>query len=155
MQTRGYRTTRDRRYHHHMASATETLSVTTRSRDQLVEMTTDVQSIVARSGVQSGRAIVYVPHTTAGVTINENADPDVVHDMIAQLDLMVPWEQPFYRHNEGNSAAHLKASMMGSSVTVLIDAGHLVLGTWQGIYFCEFDGPRSRSVLVKLVADPA
>ena len=150
-----YRTASDRRYHHEMSSTTETLSVTTRSRDQLVEMTTDVQYIVARSGVQSGQAVVFVPHTTAGVTINENADPDVVHDMIAQLDLMVPWEQPFYRHNEGNSAAHVKASMVGSSVTVLIEAGHLVLGTWQGIYFCEFDGPRSRSVLVKLMADSA
>ena len=95
---------------------------------------------------------MYVPHTTAGITINENADPDVVHDFLKQLDEMAPWDQPFYRHAEGNSAAHVKASMMGSSVTVLIDAGRPVLGRWQGIWFCEFGGPRTREVLVQVCA---
>jgi secondary thiamine-phosphate synthase enzyme len=130
----------------------KTLNVNTRNRDQFVEITQLVQAAVDQAAVQTGRAIVYVPHTTAGVTINENADPDVVHDMLKQLDEMVPWRQPFYRHAEGNSASHVKASMMGSSVTVLIESGQLVLGTWQGIYFCEFDGPRTRKVHVQLDA---
>jgi secondary thiamine-phosphate synthase enzyme len=129
----------------------QTFPVRTDRRDQMVEITDAVRDLVRASGVTSGRVIVYVPHTTAGVTINENADPDVVHDFLRQLEVMVPWEQPFYRHNEGNSAAHVKASMMGSSVTVLIDQGNLVLGTWQGIYFCEFDGPRQRTVIVDVV----
>jgi secondary thiamine-phosphate synthase enzyme len=130
----------------------KTLNVNTRNRDQFVEITQLVQAAVDQAAVQTGRAIVYVPHTTAGVTINENADPDVMHDMLKQLDEMVPWRQPFYRHAEGNSASHVKASMMGSSVTVLIESGQLVLGTWQGIYFCEFDGPRTRKVHVQLDA---
>ncbi len=124
--------------------------VPTHDRDQMIEVTGTIRKIVADSSVQNGRATVYVPHTTAGVTINENADPDVVHDMLKQLDLMVPWSQPFYRHAEGNSASHVKASMMGSSVTVLIQDGRLVLGTWQGVWFCEFDGPRTRKVHVCL-----
>lgn len=107
--------------------------------------------MVQESGVQSGYVIVYVPHTTAGVTINENADPDVVHDMLLQLDQMVPWSQPFYRHMEGNTASHVKASMMGSSATIFIEDGRLVLGTWQGIYLCEFDGARTRKVHVKII----
>jgi secondary thiamine-phosphate synthase enzyme len=102
--------------------------------------------------VRSGYAIVYVPHTTAGVTINENADPDVVHDVLRQLDAMVPWKQPFFRHVEDNSASHIKASLIGSSVMVIVQDGSLVLGTWQGIYFCEFDGPRTRKVHVKVVS---
>jgi len=127
------------------------LSVKTDRRDQYIAITDRVQGIVRESGVRSGVAIVYVPHTTAGVTINENADPDVVHDTLKQLDAMVPWSQPFYRHAEGNSASHVKASMVGSSVMVLIDGGRLVLGTWQGIFFCEFDGPRTRKVVVKVM----
>ncbi|MDP6505942.1 MAG: secondary thiamine-phosphate synthase enzyme YjbQ, partial [Planctomycetota bacterium] len=126
------------------------LQVSTSQRDQFVEITGDVQQIVNDAAVQSGQAIVYVPHTTAGITINENADPDVAHDMLKQLDVIVPWRQPFYRHAEGNSASHVKASMMGSSLTVLIEDGRLVLGTWQGIWFCEFDGPRHRTVHVKV-----
>jgi secondary thiamine-phosphate synthase enzyme len=122
----------------------------TRQRSQMVEITGEVRRRAAAAGVDAGRATVYVPHTTAGITINENADPDVVHDFLAQLDQMVPWEQPFYRHGEGNSAAHVKASMMGSSVTVLIEAGELQLGRWQGIWFCEFDGPRTREVWVRV-----
>lgn len=116
----------------------------------MVELTHELHALVKDSGVTTGRLTVYVPHTTAGVTINENADPDVVHDFLKQLDEMVPWNQPFYRHGEGNSAAHVKASMMGFSSTVFIDQGKLVLGTWQGVWFCEFDGPRSRHVMVQI-----
>jgi secondary thiamine-phosphate synthase enzyme len=119
----------------------------------MVEITDRVRRVIEQSGIKSGAAIVYVPHTTAGVTINENADPDVVHDFLKQLDVMVPWRQPFYRHAEGNSAAHVKASMMGFSAHVIIESGRLVLGTWQGIWFCEFDGPRQRKVHVKLIAE--
>jgi secondary thiamine-phosphate synthase enzyme len=126
------------------------LTVETRHRSQMLDITDRVQRLVADSGVRRGSAIVYVPHTTAGITINENADPDVVHDFLEQLDRTVPWEQPFYRHGEGNSAAHVKASMMGSSCTVLIDNGKLRLGTWQGVWFCEFDGPRTRKVWVQI-----
>jgi secondary thiamine-phosphate synthase enzyme len=124
--------------------------VDTKQRDQMVDVTGRVQALVDESGVAEGTVVVYVPHTTAGVTINENADPDVVHDMLRQLDEMVPWSQPFYQHNEGNSASHVKATMVGSSVTVLIERGRLQLGTWQGIWFCEFDGPRRRQVWVKV-----
>ena len=126
------------------------LTIPTRSRSQMVEITIEVQRAVKQSGVADGQVVVFVPHTTAGITINENADPDVVHDFLEQLDEMVPWSQPFYRHAEGNSAAHVKASMMGSSVTVLIESGKLVLGTWQGLWLCEFDGPRSRQVVVAI-----
>lgn len=129
------------------------LEVKTQSRSQMVEITQSVQSLVSDTRTQTGSVTVYVPHTTAGITINENADPDVVHDFLEQLDAMVPWEQPFYRHGEGNSAAHVKASMMGSSVTVLIEAGRLQLGRWQGIWFCEFDGPRTREVWVRIDRD--
>lgn len=129
----------------------ESFAIKTRSRSQMVPMTTEVQAVVTASKVESGVAVVYVPHTTAGVTINENADPDVVHDMLEQLDQMVPWRQSFYQHAEGNSAAHVKASMMGSSAMVAIEGGRLVLGRWQGIFFCEFDGPRTRQVLVKIL----
>ena len=129
-----------------------TFTLKTHSRDQMVEITSQVRNLVRESGGTEGAVMVYVPHTTAGVTINENADPDVVHDFLLQLDQMVPWSQSFYRHAEGNSASHVKASMMGSSCTVIIDDGRLVLGTWQGIYFCEFDGPRTRQVHVKITA---
>ncbi|QNN23837.1 YjbQ family protein [Planctomycetales bacterium ZRK34] len=129
----------------------DSFNVQTDQRDQMVEITDRVRRVVEHSGVQSGAAIVYVPHTTAGVTINENADPDVVHDFLKQLDVMVPWRQPFYRHAEGNSASHVKASMMGFSAHVIIERGRLVLGTWQGIWFCEFDGPRQRKVHVQVM----
>lgn len=125
-------------------------TVSTRHRSHFVEITADVQKRVAESKVNNGVCLVYVPHTTAGVTINENADPDVVHDMIAALDQIVPWESRDYRHGEGNSAAHVKASMMGSSVRVPIQNGQLQLGTWQGIFLCEFDGPRTRNVWVQV-----
>ena len=123
---------------------TKTLTVRSQSRDQMIDITAEVAGAVRESGVADGLATVYVPHTTAGVTINENADPSVVHDVLAALDAAVPWRQGFYRHGEGNSAAHVKSSLVGCSAQVLVRGGRLVLGTWQGIYFCEFDGPRSR-----------
>jgi secondary thiamine-phosphate synthase enzyme len=129
-------------------------TITTRQRSQFVEITSDVQEIVTASRVREGVCVVCVPHTTAGITINENADPDVVHDMLVALDKIVPWESPDYRHGEGNSAAHVKASMMGSSVHVPIADGKLQFGTWQGIYFCEFDGPRTRKVWVQILDGP-
>lgn len=124
--------------------------VKTQQRDQMIEITSDVQQMLDQAGVEDGSVTVYVPHTTAGVTINENADPDVVHDTLARLDKMVPWREPFDRHAEGNSASHIKASMMGASVTVIVRGGRLQLGQWQGIWFCEFDGPRTRSVWVAI-----
>jgi len=127
---------------------TQTFDVRTRNRDEMIDITDRVASAVRASGIEEGVATVYVPHTTAGVTINENADPSVVHDVLAALDAAVPWRQGFYRHGEGNSAAHVKSSLMGCSARVLVQGGRLVLGTWQGIYFCEFDGPRSRKVIV-------
>lgn len=127
---------------------TRTIDVATQQRSQMIEITDQVRRWVDQSGVKQGVVSVFVPHTTAGVTINENADPDVVHDMLAQLDAMAPWQQPFYRHGEGNSAAHVKASMMGSSVTVPLAQGRLALGRWQGIFLCEFDGPRTRQAII-------
>ena len=127
---------------------TKTIAVRTRSRDEFVDITADVADAVAESGVEEGVATVFVPHTTAGVTINENADPSVVTDMLAALDMAVPWRQDFYRHNECNSAAHVKSSLVGYAQEVLVSGGRLVLGTWQGIYFCEFDGPRSRQAII-------
>ena len=131
----------------------ETFTVRTRSRDEFVDITREVQDVVNRSGVTDGIVRVYVPHTTAGITINENADPDVVHDVLKDLDRLVPWKQSYYRHGEGNSPSHLKASLMGCSVTVFVAGGKLVLGTWQGIFLCEFDGARTRKVQVKITAD--
>jgi len=126
------------------------LSIKTTQHDQMVEITAHVQRLVDQNELLDGDVVVYVPHTTAGVTINENADPDVVHDMLKRLDKMVPWSEPFDRHGEGNSAAHIKASMMGSSVNLLVRDGRLKLGQWQGVWFCEFDGPRTRKVWVSL-----
>jgi len=127
---------------------TETIEIRSRNRDEMIDITDRVAGAVTASGVSDGIATVYVPHTTAGVTINENADPSVVHDVLAALDEAVPWRQPFYRHSEGNSAAHVKSSLVGCSAQVLVRDGRLVLGTWQGVYFCEFDGPRSRRAIV-------
>ncbi len=128
-----------------------TLTVKTSSHAQFVNIDSMVQDEIARAGVTEGVCTVFVPHTTAGVTINENADPDVVRDMTMILDRMAPWEGG-YAHAEGNSAAHVKASMMGSSAHVLIADGQLQFGTWQSLYFCEFDGPRTRSVWVQISA---
>ena len=128
-----------------------TFEVRTRDRDQFVEITDRVQEALAAASIESGSVVVYVPHTTAGVTINENADPDVVHDMLLTLRRLVPKDAPGYRHAEGNSDSHVKASMMGSSCRVIVEQGRLVLGTWQGIYLCEFDGPRTRTVHVQIL----
>ena len=119
-------------------------------REDFYNITPQVREAVSKSGVESGVAVVFCPHTTAGITINENADPDVVHDLIIGLDKTFP-DRTEFRHGEGNSAAHLKASAMGSSVTVIIENGKLLFGTWQGIYFCEFDPPRNRKFYVKVV----
>lgn len=127
------------------------LTIHTTSRDEMIDITNEVQQFVKDVGVKDGLVMVYCPHTTAGITINENADPDVLHDMLIRLDEVYPWEHPKYRHMEGNSASHLKASTVGSSQSVIIFSGDLVLGQWQGIYFCEFDGPRKRNYFLKIV----
>lgn len=129
------------------------LSVSTTSREQLLDVTGEVARVVRESGVESGVVTLFVPHTTAGVTINENADPSVVADLLRGLGEIAARETPFYRHAEGNSDAHIKATLVGSSAQVLVEGGQLMLGTWQGLYFCEFDGPRSRKLWVKIEAD--
>ncbi len=125
-------------------------NVRTSSRSEFLNITRQVQDAVDNTGIKNGICQVYISHTTAGVTINENADPDVKTDLINTLEKIVPWHGG-YRHMEGNSAAHLKSSLMGFSVCVPIDKGTLVLGTWQSIYFCEFDGPRTRNVYVNII----
>ncbi len=127
------------------------LEVHTRNRNEFVEITDEVAAAVKATGVRSGMVVVYCPHTTAAITINENADPDVVHDMLLYLERAVPQLQPGFRHGEGNSDSHIKASLVGNSVTVLLEEGGLVLGRWQGIYFCEFDGPRTRTFHVQVI----
>ena len=128
----------------------ETFAVKTSRHDELVDITAEVQRIVARSGIESGLCCVYTPHTTAAVTINENADPSVRKDIITGLSHL-KLEQVNFTHGEGNSPSHIKSSLVGCSETVIIESGRLQLGTWQGIYFCEFDGPRTRSVHVKIL----
>lgn len=130
----------------------ETIVVQTQQKSQFVEISWEVQELVVASDVAEGRVTLFVPHTTAGITLNENADPSVRGDMLTDLDRLFPDDQPYYRHAERNSAAHMKASLMGSSVTVIVDKGRLVLGPWQGIYLCEFDGPRSRKVHMTVAA---
>ena len=127
---------------------TEYLQVRTPSHDCLVDITVQVQSAVSRSGVTDGVCFIFVPHTTAGLTINENADPTVRSDIVKTMSRIIPWEDD-YDHMEGNSAAHIKASMFGHSHFVLVSKGRLQLGTWQGIYLAEFDGPRQRQVWVR------
>ncbi len=126
----------------------ERFSIRTRKRCEFIPIESRLQELAVRAGVQDGVAHVFIPHTTAGITINENADPDVVADMDGVLDRLAPWRGN-YAHAEGNTAAHVKASLMGSSATVLIEKGQLQLGTWQSLYFCEFDGPRERQVWVQ------
>ena len=128
----------------------ETLEVTTRARTEFIEITPQVQQIVRKNGVQSGICYLYVPHTTAALTINENADPSVRQDLLMEINKIVPF-QDNYAHAEGNSAAHIKASLLGNALVVFIEEQTLVLGTWQGIYFCEFDGPRRRKVYIKII----
>jgi secondary thiamine-phosphate synthase enzyme len=125
------------------------LSINTQKHTQFLNITRELQSAVSESGLKSGVLTVFVPHTTAGITINENADPDVTADLSEALERAVPWEAE-YNHAEGNSAAHVKASMMGSSVQVIFEGGRIQLGTWQAVYFCEFDGPRSRRIWVAI-----
>ena len=127
-----------------------TINVKSLKRAEFIDITRDVQAVVAESGVQEGVCYVFVPHTTAAVTINEGADPAVLRDMVAAFDIIAP-DEPFFKHAEGNSDAHVKSSMIGASLHVIISRGKLVLGTWQAIYFCEFDGPRQRKVNVKTV----
>jgi secondary thiamine-phosphate synthase enzyme len=127
------------------------LIVKTTQHTQFVEITERVQQVVDESGVTEGVCVCFVPHTTAGITINENADPDVVADMIHGLDKAVPWKDPHYQHGEGNTAAHVKSSMMGHSVQVFVRGGKLQFGAWQGIFLCEFDGPRNRKLWVSVV----
>ena len=124
-------------------------SVKTSARSEMVDVTSSVQKEISKAGVSNGICVVYVPHTTAGITINEGADPAVCRDIIGKLNELVPPDAG-YRHMEGNADSHIKASLMGSSISVIVENGRLVLGTWQKIFFCEFDGPRSRKVYVKV-----
>jgi len=128
---------------------TSRFQLDSKDRCQFIDITSEVNKAVRDAGVSQGLCTVFVPHTTAGVTINENADPSVVRDMLMELEKIVPFND-HYAHREGNSAAHIKASLMGSAVQLIVDAGRLSLGTWQGIYFCEFDGPRRRSIQVQV-----
>jgi secondary thiamine-phosphate synthase enzyme len=129
-----------------------TLEIRTRAGEEIVDLTSEVQGVVASFGVIDGLCVVFVPHTTAGVTINENADPDVRADILTALRRAVPDSLPF-AHSEGNSPAHVKASLIGSSVMIVVADGKLLLGTWQGIQFCEFDGPRDRKAWVQIIGN--
>jgi len=126
------------------------LKIDTSKREEFKDITNEIAEIVKNSAIDKGIVNIFVQHTTAGITINENADPDVVRDMLSTFDKIVPFEDN-YKHYEGNSHAHIKASMLGSSVSIPIEDGKMILGTWQGIYFCEFDGPRNRKVVVSII----
>jgi secondary thiamine-phosphate synthase enzyme len=128
------------------------IEVKTRDRNEMVDITAAVQNEVSRRGIRSGLCFVYVPHTTAGITINEGADPAVCEDILSRLEDLVP-PHAGYRHMEGNADSHIKASLMGSSISVMVEEGRLVLGTWQKVFFCEFDGPRSRRVSVAFYSE--
>ena len=129
----------------------EQINALSKKKVELIDITSQVQNIVKRSGIKEGVCYVYVPHTTAAVTINENADPSVINDIQNYLNKLVPFDGP-YSHAEGNSDAHIKTSFMGCSKTIVVTNGDLLLGTWQGIFFCEFDGPRNRKVHIKVIA---
>ncbi|HEV2130369.1 MAG TPA: secondary thiamine-phosphate synthase enzyme YjbQ [Longimicrobiaceae bacterium] len=131
----------------------EEIRIRSRERNQMISITAQLQALVDRSGVREGVLVAQSLHTTGALTLNENADPDVVHDLLTKLERLAPREEPFYRHAEGNSDSHLKTSFFGPSLTVLVSEGRLVLGTWQGIFFCEFDGPRERRIAVQLLGD--
>ena len=124
----------------------------TNSRTEFINITSQVHDAVVKSGVREGICLVYAPHTTAGLTINENADPDVTEDIASSLEKLVPWKAG-YEHTEGNSAAHIKSSILGVSKQIIVNSGRLVLGTWQGIFFVEFDGPRTRKVFIKVLSE--
>ena len=128
----------------------ETFQVKTSAKTDFIDITRSVQEIIKKSGIEDGICFIFVPHTTAAITINENADPSVPKDMMMELNKIVPF-QDRYQHLEGNSSAHIKASLLGPSQTLFVESGKLVLGTWQGIFFCEFDGPRSRKVCIKVM----
>jgi len=128
------------------------LTITTREKTQFIDITTQIQDKINTQGIKSGLCFVFVPHTTAGLTINENADPAVQSDMLSVLNKVIPWDLD-YKHMEGNSAAHVKSSIVGASEIIAVENGQLVLGTWQGIYFCEFDGPRTRHINLKFLKD--
>ncbi len=128
------------------------LRVKTNARTELVDITQGVQRLVTESGIRSGVCYVYVPHTTAGITINENTDPNVGRDILKELNKVIPFDDA-YGHSEGNSAAHIKSTLVGMSKSVLVEDGRLALGTWQAVFFCEFDGPRDRRVMVKVMKD--
>ncbi len=128
----------------------EIFSISTKQRNQMIDITSQVRSFVSQSGITNGDAIVYCPHTTAAITINENADPSVPHDILLTLEELLPHHRPGYQHSEGNSDAHCKSSLIGCSEQILIKDKSLDLGTWQGIFFCEFDGPRSRKVIIQV-----
>lgn len=127
------------------------LDVRTNSQTQFIDITQEVQQAISKSGIKSGICQIFIPHTTAGVTINENADPSVTRDILMELNKVIPFSDG-YHHQEGNSAAHIKSSLVGCSLAVIIDGGQIQLGTWQGIYFCEFDGPRSRRLWLKIIS---
>lgn len=126
-------------------------SVTTRQRHEMVEITDQVNQAIRESKVAEGICVVYCPHTTAAITVNENADPDVVHDLLLWYGRAVPQQQTGFRHDEGNSDSHIQTSMVGPSVTLIVSSGQPILGRWQGIFFCEFDGPRSRKVHIQVI----
>ena len=128
------------------------IQLQTEKRDDMLDITAQVEKILVQENVQDGLIVVHSPHTTAGITINENADPDVQKDILRRLDEIYPRDNDKDRHGEGNSAAHLKASTVGASQTVIVHKGELLLGRWQGIYFCEFDGPRTRSCFLKTIS---
>jgi secondary thiamine-phosphate synthase enzyme len=128
----------------------EDFHISTKSRNQMIDITSQIRSLVGKSGINDGDVIVYCPHTTAAITINENADPSVPHDLLLTLEQLLPQHRSGYRHSEGNSDSHCKSSLVGCSEQILIKGGALQLGTWQGIFFCEFDGPRSRKVIVQV-----
>ncbi len=131
----------------------EQIRIRSSQRSQMIPITDELQALVERSGVRDGVLVAQSLHTTGALTINENADPDVVHDLLSKLERMAPHEEPFYRHAEGNSDSHMKTSLFGPSLVVLVSEGRLVLGTWQGIFFCEFDGPRERRIAVQLLGN--
>lgn len=130
----------------------EYISIKSSFKEQFIDITKLIQDIVDRVGLKDGLCVVYIPHTTAGIIINEDADPDVIGDIERHLDKLVP-DVGDYRHIEGNSQAHIKSSLVGHSVAIPVESGKLLLGRWQGIFFCEFDGPRSRQVIVKLIKE--
>ncbi|MEK7271690.1 MAG: secondary thiamine-phosphate synthase enzyme YjbQ [Nitrospirota bacterium] len=133
---------------------TKNINIKTKTRTEFVDITSEIQQVIDEAGITDGICCMYVPHTTAGITINEGADPSVVSDIQRTLSKLIP-NNLNYSHMEGNSDAHIKSTVVGASKTVIIDDGKLLLGTWQSIFFCEFDGPRHRRVLVKLISDKA